>query len=337
MKDKYNDEPVYTSRIEKYHGKKNKHGKLKNTVHTREKSDETVFNAPEQTEAEITDTNAGIPDDFTANDAAAEQENSIYDAEQGSCPDESVETHSENDNDARRMQPENDMPEDNASDKSDEITLDETIEQQEADIVPSPGESVDIIDETGGQDDIYTDGGSLARENKKLSKTAKAWLITIFCAVAAVCIMLIFIFEIVSAEGVSMQPTVNGGEKIIADKFSRYFEFPERGQVVVTTYDGYDGYYIKRVIAFPGEWVEIYQNTVYINGEPLSEPYLESGQQYDDMELMQVPEDCVFLLGDNRAQSLDSRMGTIGCVNENNIVGNAWCVIWPFDAIRIIE
>ena len=148
--------------------------------------------------------------------------------------------------------------------------------------------------------------------------------------------LLIFVFEIVSVEGHSMEPTLNGGEKVIVDKVSRYFEYPSRGTIVITKYDGYDGYYIKRVIAYPGEWVEVYNNTIYLNGEPLEEPYTSEGE-ISDMELTQVPEGCYFLVGDNRTQSLDSRQETIGCVPQENLIGNAWAVIWPFDNIHFVK
>lgn len=171
---------------------------------------------------------------------------------------------------------------------------------------------------------------------KKVSRTAKTWIISLIVIALVIAFLLIFVFEIVSVEGHSMEPTLNGGEKVIVDKVSRYFEYPERGQIVITKYDGYDGYYIKRVIAYPGEWVEVYDNTIYLNGEPLEEPYSASGE-ISDMELQQVPEGCYFLVGDNRTQSLDSRQDTIGCVKQENLIGNAWAVIWPFDNIHMIK
>lgn len=171
---------------------------------------------------------------------------------------------------------------------------------------------------------------------KKVSRTAKTWIIALIVIALVIAFLLIFVFEIVSVEGHSMEPTLNGGEKVVVDKVSRYFEYPERGQIVITKYDGYDGYYIKRVIAYPGEWVEVYDNTIYLNGEPLDEPYSASGE-ISDMELQQVPEGCYFLVGDNRTQSLDSRQDTIGCVKQENLIGNAWAVIWPFDNIHMIK
>ncbi len=171
---------------------------------------------------------------------------------------------------------------------------------------------------------------------KKVSRTAKTWIISLIVIALVIAFLLIFVFEIVSVEGHSMEPTLNGGEKVVVDKVSRYFEYPERGQIVITKYDGYDGYYIKRVIAYPGEWVEVYDNTIYLNGEPLDEPYSASGE-ISDMELQQVPEGCYFLVGDNRTQSLDSRQDTIGCVKQENLIGNAWAVIWPFDNIHFVK
>jgi len=197
----------------------------------------------------------------------------------------------------------------------------------------------ELIEEAEATEEVFEGEEETEQKEpkKKISKTAKAWIISIVCVAVAIAAMLLFVFEIVTVDGFSMQPTLNGGEKVIVEKVSRYTEFPQRGQIVATKYDGYDGYYIKRVIAYPGEWVEIYDNTVYINGEELNEDYIPSGTAYDNMELIQIPEDHVFVLGDNRAMSLDSRQDTIGFIHESNILGNAWCVIWPFEDIRIID
>jgi signal peptidase I len=88
--------------------------------------------------------------------------------------------------------------------------------------------------------------------------------------------------------------------------------------------------FIKRVIALPGETIEISDNVVYIDGEPLDEPYLtrEARQHNGDYPETEVPEGTLFVMGDNRGNSADSRYG-LGFVPIDRVVGRAFVVIWP--------
>jgi signal peptidase I len=114
------------------------------------------------------------------------------------------------------------------------------------------------------------------------------------------------------------------------------FGGPERGDIIVLTppVDGATKPYIKRVIGLPGETVEIHDNKVFVNGIELDEPYIGGEQTYCGQPggacpEYTVPEGYVFVLGDNRNASEDSRM--IGMIPEENIIGKAWFTYWPTD------
>lgn len=128
----------------------------------------------------------------------------------------------------------------------------------------------------------------------------------------------------------SMEPNVMPGYWIMLDKVSYRFHDPRRGDVIVlhappTVEPGKD--FIKRVIGEPGDTVEIKNQTVFINGQPLEEPYLASPPHYT-MSLVTVPENQFFVLGDNRDISVDSHYGWF--VPKSTVVGRAWLIVYPF-------
>ena len=177
------------------------------------------------------------------------------------------------------------------------------------------------------------------REEKLMTKSRAiwGWVISIIAAVAIAFIVRTFFFEIIVVDGESMLPTLQSDEKLAVEKVSRYFGLPEHGDIIIVHYPNMSGTYVKRVIALPGETVEVKDSTVYVNGEPLSEPYINSAEPYIDMAPVTVPEDTVFVMGDNRAHSLDSRTAYIGPIARSEIVGHATYVIWPLDNIHSVQ
>ena len=138
----------------------------------------------------------------------------------------------------------------------------------------------------------------------------------------------------------SMEPTLHGCEgcnndRVIANKFVYRFAEPERGQVVV--FRGIENdeqtLLIKRVVGVPGDTVQLRGGTLYVNGEPQNEPYLHDdpcvpyGEKTCAFGPVRVPEAHVFVMGDNRANSRDSRF--FGPVPHENIEGQAFGVYWP--------
>lgn len=169
-------------------------------------------------------------------------------------------------------------------------------------------------------------------EAKVKKKAIWGWVLAIVIAVAAAFLIRAFLFEIIMVDGPSMQPTLHTDERLAVEKVTRYGGLPQRGEIIIVHYpDGTNRNYVKRVIALPGETVEIKGSTAYVDGQALEEAYV-SPEPYQDMPAAVVPEDSVFVMGDNRANSMDSRM--VGAIPHDQIVGHAMAVIFPFDEWR---
>jgi signal peptidase I len=128
--------------------------------------------------------------------------------------------------------------------------------------------------------------------------------------------------------GASMQPNFQEGERVVANKVAYKLHEPERGDVIVFHPPGNrQEDYIKRIIALPGETVEVKNEVVYINGLPLDEPYPLNELPKYTLPQRKVPEKEYFVLGDNRNNSNDSHNNWT--VPRGNIIGKAWLSIWP--------
>jgi signal peptidase I len=131
-----------------------------------------------------------------------------------------------------------------------------------------------------------------------------------------------------------MSPTVKNGEIVVLMKNTDV----EQGDLIAFYYN--NKILVKRVIAFAGDWIDIKDDgTVYINGEELDEPYLtEKSLGECDLEFpYQVPDGKVFVMGDHRSVSVDSRSSQIGCVSEEQIVGKLKFRVWPIKRIGSLE
>ena len=135
------------------------------------------------------------------------------------------------------------------------------------------------------------------------------------------------LFKILQVSGTSMEPNLHEGELLITSKFFKY----GKGDMVAFYYN--DSVLIKRVIATEGDTVYIeYDGTVYVNNEKLQEDYVKE-LSYGNCDLTfpyQVPKDSVFILGDNRATSVDSRSNSIGCISTDKIIGKIQFRLNPF-------
>lgn len=164
---------------------------------------------------------------------------------------------------------------------------------------------------------------------------ALSWVLAISVAVAAAFLIRAFLFEFVLVDGPSMQPTLETGERIAIEKVSRYSGLPNRGDIVIVHYPNRTENFVKRAIALPGETIEIRNSTVYIDGEPLEEDYV-SDFEYFDYGPLTVPEGHVFVMGDNRYNSMDSRALQVGPIPQDAIVGRGLFVIWPPESMHWI-
>ena len=132
----------------------------------------------------------------------------------------------------------------------------------------------------------------------------------------------------------SMLPNIEPGEWVMVTKARYFFVDPERGEVIIFEHEGSEAPYIKRIIALPGETVEIKDDRVFINGIALEEEYVNEAPRYT-MPPEEIPEDEYFVLGDNRNNSNDSHNGWT--VPRETIVGKSWFVYWPPSRWGVIQ
>lgn len=152
--------------------------------------------------------------------------------------------------------------------------------------------------------------------------------------VAAIAVLISMLFlPVLRVTGTSMTPTLQNDELVICRKWGDF----KRGDVIAFYYN--NKILLKRVIGVSGDIIDISEDgTVYVNGEELDEPYLnEKALGECDLDLpYQVPDERVFVMGDHRSTSVDSRSTSVGCVANEAIVGEVMLRIWPFKQIGTI-
>lgn len=170
-----------------------------------------------------------------------------------------------------------------------------------------------------------------------------SWIRTIIFAVIIAFIIRAFLFTNYIVDGESMLPTMNDGDRLVVNKLVYKLYEPERFDLIVFHANS-QADYIKRVIGLPGDHIEYKNDVLYINGEPYEEPYLNdmkvNGERLtQDFTLQQiigketVPENSVFVLGDNRRNSTDSRH--LGVIPYDDIVGEVNIKYWPLSDLNL--
>ena len=182
-------------------------------------------------------------------------------------------------------------------------------------------------------------GEELPERNQKLWGIVYDAVATLESAVIILMLFFSLVFRPAAVIGDSMLPNFSGGDRVACvHSFSGY----ERGDVIIISHaTRKDESIIKRVIAVGGDTVDIdfYKGTVSVNGQVLDEPYVNTptNLSYDMTFPVTVPEGKLFVLGDNRNDSLDSRSTDIGFINENKVLGKVVFRCYPFDKIEIIK
>lgn len=170
--------------------------------------------------------------------------------------------------------------------------------------------------------------------NNKFAATLFNTVGTLVVVAAAAILVANLWLPILKVTGTSMSPTLQEGQVLMASKGHDF----KTGDVIAFYYN--NKILVKRVIAMPGDWVNISEDgTVYVNDIAIDEPYLNEKALGDcNIELpYQVPESKIFVMGDNRSVSLDSRNTAIGCVSEEQVVGRITFAIWPLSKIGKID
>ena len=168
--------------------------------------------------------------------------------------------------------------------------------------------------------------------------TFKSWvrelIESVLPALVIVLVVNVFLAQATRVEGQSMEPNLRNNERLIIEKISYRFTAPHRGDIIVLRRPSRTSEpLIKRVVGLPGETVQVTGGMVYVRGQPLQEPYLDQ-ETWGDVPSRLVPEEHVFVLGDNRRASNDSR--AFGMIAFDDIVGRAWCRYWPLSEAGLL-
>jgi signal peptidase I len=163
----------------------------------------------------------------------------------------------------------------------------------------------------------------------------REWVETLLTTLLIFLLVESFVVQGFKVYGSCMEPNLFTGERLLGNKLVYHLHGIHRGDIVVFRPPHRpDTPFIKRVIALPGEIVEIRQNRVYINGEPLNEPYLRYTWS-DDRPPEPVPPGELFVMGDNRDNSSDSRAW--GDLPIQNVEAKAWLRYWPLSRVQILR
>lgn len=175
------------------------------------------------------------------------------------------------------------------------------------------------------------------------------WMKALFIAILLAAIIRYFLFAPILVDGESMVPTLSDRDRMIVNKLNYTVTTPKRFDIVVFHANEKQDY-IKRVIGLPGDRIEYKNDTLYVNGKPYKEPFIEKYKQTDptgepftqSFELSEtpvgqetVPEGHLFVMGDNRRFSKDSRH--IGAIPIDEVIGTAKIIYWPLKDIEIIQ
>ncbi|AQQ61199.1 MULTISPECIES: signal peptidase I [Bacillus] len=167
-----------------------------------------------------------------------------------------------------------------------------------------------------------------------------------FGTIAIACLLVflakIFVFFPTTVKGASMRPTLQDGDKVIVNKLAKQFESYGREDIIVVKTDNF---YVKRVIGLSGDIIEMRNDQLYVNSEVKDEEYLDSNKKQAEKKLMNltedfgpitVPENKIFVMGDNRLISKDSRNG-LGFIDREDVLGKLAGIYYPFEHMKIIK
>jgi len=175
----------------------------------------------------------------------------------------------------------------------------------------------------------------IPRPRIRVKRWIREGIWTIVLSLVVVVLLRTFVFEMAEVDGKSMNPTLEHEQHVLVMKWTQYLRpMPKRGEIMVTQYpnEGTVKYYIKRVVAIGGDEIEVVDGLAYVNGVPNT---AGEGLCRYDVPKQEVPAHCVYVMGDNRADSLDSTR--IGPLDINLLLGRADAVIYPFSQMKGLQ
>ena len=185
----------------------------------------------------------------------------------------------------------------------------------------------------------YMESDVISDSRNSTIKTVIGFILSVVIALSVSFLLNRYVIQPIVVDGISMEPVLEDGERLLMDKITYQFKDPRRYDVVVFPFEE-DVYYIKRIIGMPGEIVQIKEEMVYINGKPLvdddygMEPIFSMGNAD---EVIILGDDEYFLLGDNRNNSLDSRYTVVGNIKREQILGRAFMRYYPFSKLGLLK
>ncbi|MFD2171394.1 signal peptidase I [Tumebacillus lipolyticus] len=190
------------------------------------------------------------------------------------------------------------------------------------------------MSEGNSQNEAIQDTAGEEKKKKSFGREAWEWGRSLLIAFLLALLIRQFAFAIFMVDGHSMVPTLDDKERLVVNKMVYRFHAPEYNDIVVFQYpEDTTKDFIKRVIGLPGDKIEIRDYKVFRNGEELNEEYIAEPTATGGGEFV-VPEDTIFVLGDNRNASKDSRDSLVGYVPYDLVIGRAEFVWWPFGQFR---
>ena len=169
-----------------------------------------------------------------------------------------------------------------------------------------------------------------------ISKEVRSWIVTLTSAALMALVIRYFIVEHYVVDGPSMLPTLHDGEHLLVNKIVYFLREPAHGEIIVFRYPrDHTRDFIKRVIAVGGDTIEITDGHVFVNDVLMNEDYIAEKTR-TEYPKQTVPEGTIFVCGDNRRNSLDSRFPDVGFVPLELVKGKASVIIWPRDDFKTL-